>query len=156
MPDALLALGLLLSTATQLRPEGLPLGPGEICILLWLGLTLARHTGWSLTASPATHPVLAFGLVLVVAESAGLMMGMAIEQFFDVPAIAHDIFAYTFLICATTMISIELMDDRRRTRVVWLLTYSGAVALLLQFGAAKGWINIPGVDPWHFDQLRGW
>ena len=154
--DGLLALGLLLSTATQLRPEGLPLGPGEIFILLWLLVVLARRAGRPLTANPATQVMLAFGLLLVVSESAGLMMGMVVELFFDVPSIVHDIVAYIFLICATAMISIELNDDQRRTRVVWLLTTSGAVALLLQFGDAKGWINIPFVDPWHFDRLRGW
>ena len=74
MRDVLLALGLLLSTATQLRPETVPLGPGEIGILLWLVITLARYAGRPLTLSPATQVILAFGLVLVLSESAGWMM----------------------------------------------------------------------------------
>lgn len=156
MPDVLLALGLLLSTATQLRIGGSPLGPGEICILLWLGLILIDLVGRPVAANSSTLAVLAFGFLLVISECAGLMMGMAVELFFDVPSIVHDIVAYTFLICATTVMSIVLSDHRRLVRVIWLLTYSGAIALLLQFGDAKGWINLPGVDPWHFDRLRGW
>jgi len=106
--------------------------------------------------NPTTQVILAFGLVLVLSESAGWMMGMTTELFFDVPAILHDIVAYIFIICAATMISIDLADDQRRMRVVWLLTSSGAIALLLQFVDAKGWVNVPGIDPWHFDRLRGW
>jgi hypothetical protein len=156
MRDVLLALGLLLSTATQLRPETVPLGPGEIGILLWLVITLARYAGRPLTLSPATQVILAFGLVLVLSESAGWMMGMTAELFFYVPGILHDIVGYIFLICAATMISIDLADEHHRVRVVRLLTSSGAIALLLQFGDAKGWVNIPGIDPWYFDRLRGW
>ncbi len=156
MPDVLLALGLLLSTATQLRPGGSPIGPGEICILLWLGAVFARRIGRPITASAATYPVIAFGLVLILSESAGFMMGMAIEPFFDVPSIVHDVVAYTFLISATVIISIEMKDDRRRMRVAWLLSSSGALALLLQLGDAKGWVDVPGIDPWHFDRVRGW
>lgn len=156
MPDVLLALGLLLSTATQLRFGGSPIGPGEICILLWLAVMVASHAHRPFNPGPATYPVLTFGLVLVVSECAGLLMGMAVELFYDVPSIAHDIVAYIFLICAATAISFELNDHERRIRVVWLITTSGAAAFLLQFADARGLIDVPFVDPWHFDRLRGW
>jgi hypothetical protein len=43
--DAPLMLGLLLSSSSQLRVAGLPIGPGEICIescmVIWLLLMLA-------------------------------------------------------------------------------------------------------------------
>ena len=41
--DALLALGLLLTTASQLRLSGLPVGPGELCLTAWLLLMLGRE-----------------------------------------------------------------------------------------------------------------
>jgi hypothetical protein len=40
--DALMAVGLLLTTATQLRLPGSPLGPGEVCLVIWIALTLIR------------------------------------------------------------------------------------------------------------------
>ena len=44
--DWLLAFGLLLSTATQLRFGDTPFGPGELCLAVWLGLFLCRQ-GWA-------------------------------------------------------------------------------------------------------------
>ena len=38
--DALLAVGLLLSTAHQLRVPGIPIGPGELCLAIWVVLAL--------------------------------------------------------------------------------------------------------------------
>ena len=43
MTNALLAFGIVLTTATQLRLPGVPLGVGEICLVLWLGLILLRQ-----------------------------------------------------------------------------------------------------------------
>ena len=36
--DLLLVFGLLLSTASQLRPLGAPIGPGELCLVIWIAL----------------------------------------------------------------------------------------------------------------------
>jgi hypothetical protein len=41
--DVLPAVGLLLSTASQLRPAGASIGPGEICLVIWVALMLARE-----------------------------------------------------------------------------------------------------------------
>ena len=41
--DLLLVLGILLSTASQLRPAGAPIGPGEVCLVIWAALMLGRE-----------------------------------------------------------------------------------------------------------------
>src|SRR5260370_1116972 len=41
-PDLILVLGILLSTASQLRPAGAPIGPGEVCFVIWIALMLCR------------------------------------------------------------------------------------------------------------------
>ena len=45
--DTLLAFGLLLTTASQLRFGDLPIGPGELCLVTWLFLMLLRQLGQS-------------------------------------------------------------------------------------------------------------
>ena len=40
--DVLLALGLLLTTASQLRIPGSPIGPGELLLLFWLLISIGR------------------------------------------------------------------------------------------------------------------
>lgn len=41
--DLLLAVGILLSSASQLRPSAAPIGPGEICLVIWIALTIGRQ-----------------------------------------------------------------------------------------------------------------
>ena len=43
--NVVLALGLLLSTSSQLRPDGAKIGPGEACLAVWLVLMLVREAG---------------------------------------------------------------------------------------------------------------
>ena len=96
--DWLLALGLLLSTATQLRFGDTPFGPGELCLAVWLGLFLCLQAGRPPPASnPALNRVVTFWLILIVAESVGAIVGFATELFFDTPNIIHDVIAYLFL-----------------------------------------------------------
>jgi hypothetical protein len=160
MRDALLAFGLLMSTATQLRLSGAPLGPGEMCLALWLGLSLflqAARPG--LMMNTALTRVIAFWLVLVVAESIGSLVGFATELFFDTDGITHDIIAYVLLFGLASMAAIELADERRRRRVTWMIVSFGATSFILQVGGAFGWIPLPIdplVEPWFFDRLRGW
>src|SRR5438270_4843332 len=74
--DALLALGLLLSSASLLRVAGVPIGPGEICIVIWLLLTLAgavRRTSGPLP--PAFTRMLIFWAIFGTALSLGTLTG---------------------------------------------------------------------------------
>src|SRR4029450_2137441 len=96
--DSLLAFGLLLSTATQLRIGDTPFGPGELCLAVWLGLYLyPQPVGPGPSLNAALSRVVTFWLVLVVAESIGTFVGLATELFFDTAHIIHDVIAYCFL-----------------------------------------------------------
>src|SRR5512138_3229190 len=156
--DSLLAFGLLLSTATQLRFGETPFGPGEICLALWLGLFLCRQASRPAPASNAALArVVAFWLTLIVAESIGAMVGFATELFFDTTHMIHDVVAYFFLFIIGCAMAVELASDHRRRRVTWLVVLFGAASLGLQVAHAFGLIplRLP-VDPWFFDRLRGW
>jgi hypothetical protein len=158
IPDALLAFGLLLSTATQLRLGETPFGPGEVCLFVWLGLFLCVQTArpaprWN----AALAAVLTFWLVLIVAESIGTFVGFSTELFFDTTHIIHDVIAYLFLFGLACIMALELASEHRRRRATWLIVLFGAASLSLQVVQAYGLIGLPlPVEPWFFDRLRGW
>jgi hypothetical protein len=160
--DSLLALGLLLSTATQLRIGDTPFGPGEICLALWLGLSLYPQGGRQAggpgpTSNAALSRVLTFWLILVVAESVGTIVGFATELFFDTAHIIHDVIAYFFLFGLACIMALDLANESRRRRVTWLIVLFGAASLSLQVAHAYGSIRLPlPVDPWFYDRLKGW
>ncbi len=156
--DSLLAFGLLLSTATQLRFGETPFGPGELCLAVWLGLFLCLQAGRPARASNAALiRVVAFWLVLIVAESVGAMVGFATELFFDTTHMIHDVIAYFFLFGLACAMALDLASDHHRRRVTWLVVLLGAASLGLQVVQAYGLIGLPlPVEPWFFDRLRGW
>jgi len=156
--DWLLALGLLLSTATQLRFGDTPFGPGELCLAVWLGLFLCLQAGRPPPASnPALNRVVTFWLILIVAESVGAIVGFATELFFDTPNIIHDVIAYLFLFGLAVAMALGLASEPRRRRLTWLIVLLGTASLSLQVAHAFGLIRLPiGVEPWYFDRLTGW
>jgi hypothetical protein len=156
--DSLLAFGLLLSTATQLRFGDTPFGPGEMCLAVWLVLFLCRQAGRPAPASNAALVrVVTFWLILIVAESIGAIVGFATELFFDTPNIIHDVIAYFFLFGVACTMALELASEHRRRRVTWLIVLLGAASLSLQMAHAYGLIPLPiAVEPWYFTRFTGW
>jgi hypothetical protein len=156
--DSVLALGLLLSTATQLRFGDTPFGPGEMCLAIWLGLLLCLRAGRLAPASNSAFTVVvAFWLILFVAESVGAIVGFATELFFDTTEIVHDVIAYFFLFCLACAMALELNSERRLRRVTWLIVLFSAASLNLQLAHAYGVVRLPiAADPWFYDRLRGW
>lgn len=71
--DGLLAFGLLLSTATQLRLPGTPWGAGEALLTIWIIGALAdlAHRGAPALTRPLSHMLL-FWAVFTFAQSIGL------------------------------------------------------------------------------------
>jgi O-antigen ligase len=160
--DSLLALGLLLSTATQLRFGDTPFGPGELCLAIWLGLYLypqARVQAGrpAVTSNAALRRMVTFWLILIVAESIGTFVGFATELFFDTAHIVHDVIAYAFLFGLACAMALELANETRRRRVTWLIVLFGAASLSAQVVHAYGLIRLPlAVEPWFYDRLKGW
>jgi hypothetical protein len=160
--DSLLAFGLLLSTATQLRIGDTPFGPGEMSLAVWLGLYLypqasGRASGPTPASNAALSRVVTFWVTLIVAESIGAIVGFATELFFDTAHIIHDVIAYFFLFGLACVMALELANQTRRRRVTWLIVLLGAASLSLQVVHAYGLIRLPlPVEPWFYDRLRGW
>jgi hypothetical protein len=157
--DSLLAFGLILATATQLRFGDTPFGPGEICLFIWIGIILCRQA-WrpELASNPALTHVAIFWLILIVAESVGAIVGFATERFFDTANIIHDVIAYCFLLGVACTMAIELAGAHRLRRVTWLVVLFGVTSLGLQVAHAYGVVRLPlPVEPWiYVTRLRGW
>jgi hypothetical protein len=155
--DTLLALGLLLSTASQLRVPGSPIGPGELCLAIWILLALAyeaRRLGPPLT--PALSRLLVFWLLFAFAQSLGLLMGLATEEFRDTASAAHTMVAYVLMAGLSCFVVILPETGWRLRRITWIVTAIGAVSLAILLLDARGLISLPVINPWQWNRFRGW
>ena len=157
MIATLLALGLVISAATQLRVGGLPLGPGEIVLLIWLCLAgLRQLLSRPLILNPALTRVLCFWFVMVVSLCVGMTVGLVVEPFQDYDGMLRDAIAYAFVFSFSAMMALTLSDAAERRQLCWRIVVIGSISLILQIGGGLGKIPMPGVDPWYWDRLRGW
>ena len=151
--DTLLAFGLLLATASQLRLGDWPIGPGEACLVLWLLLVPGR-LGPSLT--PALSRMLTFWMLFLFTESLGFLTGLFIGEQYDLHWLLHDAMAYPLLMVVGCLSVAGPDASDRLHRVAWLLMVSGAASLVFQL--AIGWklLDVPVIQPWFWERFRGW
>lgn len=154
--DVLLTVGLLLSTASQLRPAGAPVGPGELCLAAWVFLMLFREVA---RLGPPLRPPLArlltFWLVFVVALCVGTMAGFATGDRHDTGLFVHDVAAYLLVAAVSCLIVVEPGASARLRRVIWLSTRLGAAWLALQVAFGFGLVDSGGFETWEWDRFRG-
>ena len=156
MSNALLAFGIVLTTASQLRLPGVPLGVGEICLVLWLGLILLRQlTGGRVFNERALLLVGLFWALFAFAMSVGTCVALLSNEL-DLDTMLHDAIAYLLVAAITCSIAATMEADRALRQTLWLLLAFWNVALVLQISAGWGLIGLPSVDPWYWDRFRGW
>jgi O-antigen ligase len=154
--DVLLALGLVLSAASQLRPSGAPVGPGEIFLMVWILLMVGKEAvrlGPPMT--PALSKLLLFWLVFAAALSIGTLTGYVMGDIHDPGLFLHDATAYPLLALVSCLSVVEPGARLRMHRVAWLLVGFGTVSLILQLASTSGFA-VAHVDPWYWDRFRGW
>ena len=155
--DVLLALGLLLSPASQLRVAGGAIGPGEVCFALWLVLTAVHNLGRSdLPLTSAPMRILSFWLLFATALSVGALTTYAMGIRNDPAFLKHDIQAYVLVAGISFFCVLDPAATKRLNNVAWLLAVLGSAFLMLQLAHAWALLNIPNLDPWYWDRLRGW
>lgn len=154
--DALLSIGLLASTASQLRPAGGKVGPGEAFLAIWVLLVLASEVG---RLGPPLTPVLSrlllFWIVFAVAMCLGTATGFAIGDLHDPQWFLHDTVAYVLVAAVSCLSVVEPGAWSRLRRVARLLAALGTAWLGLQIALSWGLVNIENVEPWAWDRLRG-
>jgi hypothetical protein len=154
MMDGILALGLLFTTASQLRLPGIPVGPGELGLLVWIaGMAIKTLVSGEPSLTRAVSALLGFWGAFALALSLGMITAMASREAFEPDLVLHDVMAYVLIavvscLCAAT--------PSRLRRVGWLLVTSSAVSLSLQYINGMGLVRIPGIDPWYWERFRGW
>jgi hypothetical protein len=155
--NALLALGALLSAAPQLRLAGSSIGPGEVCLVIWLVLTLGRELARpGHRASPALSQLLVFWAFFAIAQSLGALTGVFVGDIHDLGLFLHDVMAYLLLAAISCLCLVGPEAVARMRQTAWLVAALGAAFLSLQLANAWGLVEIPSIDPWYWDRLRGW
>ncbi|MDB5618251.1 O-antigen ligase family protein [Tardiphaga sp.] len=156
MGNALLAFGIVLTTASQLRLPAVPLGVGEVCLVLWLAHASLRLviSGRIYNAS-AVLRMGAFWACLTLALSVGTCVAL-LSQELDPDTMLHDAFAYLLVAAISFLVAATIQADGPLRQTEWLLIAFWNAALLLQIAMGWGVISLPSVDPWYWDRFRGW
>jgi hypothetical protein len=151
--DVLLTLGLVLSTTSQLRwPVGAPVGPGEICLAVWVVLMLFREVGrLGPVLTPPLSRLLIFWLAFAVAQCVGTMAGFVVGDRHDSGLFMHDVMAYP-LLAAISCLSVA---SSRLYRVAWLVATLSAAWLALQVAFGWGLVDLGDFDAWEWERFRG-
>jgi hypothetical protein len=155
--DAILALGIVLSSASQLRIPGLPIGPGEMVLAAWLCLTfLALLVDDTPRARPGLAPLATFWIGFAVAMSLGTFVGLLTGRFSDFGDFTHDTIAYALMAAVSCFAAAGPHAAAALRRTAWfcLLFWNGMLAL--EVVRALGGPALLPVDPWYWDRFRGW
>ncbi|MDR3531282.1 MAG: hypothetical protein P4L90_12120, partial [Rhodopila sp.] len=94
MRDALLALGMVLAAASQMRIAGLPLGPGEFCLALWIVLTMGGQVIGLERPTKAFWHVMSFWAFFTIAQCLGTIWSVFAGVELDRGLFLHDVVAY--------------------------------------------------------------
>ena len=155
--SALLALGLILGTASQLRLPGVPLGLGEACLVLWIGLASLRLLVDPRISNPnALLWLLAFWFCFILIQSFGAFLALLRPEIIDPELVVHDIFAYLLVAAITCLVAATLRPEGALRQSLWFLIGFWIIAMAAQLALGWGYVRIASVDPWYWDRFRGW
>jgi O-antigen ligase len=154
--SALLAFSLVLTTASQLRVPGIPLGFGEVCLGMWAGLALLHAlTSDSVSNRRALLPLGTFWICFAFSLSIGTCQALLFQKL-DPGSMLHDTFAYFVVAAFSCLMAATMKADRALRRLLWLLVTFWNISLVVQ--VAMGWrfIRLLSVEPWFWERFRGW
>jgi O-antigen ligase len=159
------ATGIVLTSATQLRLGGFPVGPGELLLAGWMsfvGFLLLR--GASFTAGRLVLFMFGYWMISAVLMAFGTLVGLNTHKL-DVESATHDAVAFLFLVALSPMLALILSDHEGNayherlarhifivfticTTSLLLLSHlvSGLGPLRLSYGGGArflGWANNP-------------
>ena len=154
--ECLLALGIVLSGASQFRVAGLPVGPGEACLMVWAGL---RALCAILRPGPLGRRggvILCFWAVFAIAQCVGLIKSLSAGIPIDWVLTLHDVTAYVLMaVISSFCLTGDERDDSLSHVTRYLMTFA-SLSLVLQIAAGWGFAPAPGTGPWYWDRFRGW
>ncbi len=155
--SALLAIGLVLSTASQLRLPGAPLRFGEVFLGLWAGLALLHVLTHNSIANPRALLWLGtFWIFFALSVSIGTAQALLTSQELDLDSMLHDTLAYLVVAVVSCFIAATMKADGALRQSQWFLIALWNIALVLQIAVGWGFIHLSRVDPWFWARFRGW
>lgn len=154
--DALLAAGVLASAFTQLRVDGTSIGPGEVCLAIWLVVTFVSDVRVGGGLSRNVRPLLGFWLLFGAALCIGSMTTFMLAETTSRAYLVHDCMAYAMLASLSILAVIQIDAPSRLRRTAAALVALGSLVLALQLAQAANVVTVPGVDVWYYDRLVGW
>jgi hypothetical protein len=153
---ALLAVGLVLATTSQLRLPGLPLGIGEVCLALWLVYASLRILiSGSAYNARALLGLGTFWVCFVLTLSLGTSMALLRNEL-DPETMLHDTFAYLLVAALSCFIVATMKSIGTLNQTLWFLIAFSNIALVVQLAMGGGFISLSSVNPWYWDRFRGW
>ncbi len=153
---ALLSLGLVLTAASQLRLPAVPLGVGESCLVVWLGVSSLRMlTGGRVCNARALLWLGMFWLSFALILSLGTCLAF-LRQDLDPPSMLHDAFAYLLVAAVSCFMAATLGADGALRQAQWFLIAFWNASLLVQLALGWSFISVSSIDPWFWDRFRGW
>jgi hypothetical protein len=104
------ALGIALTSATQLRIAGLPTGPGEVVVALWMAFfAFCLLRGVRFSYSRAFALLATYWSIGALLLMAGSMVAIALDKRDDLGA-GHDAVAFAFVGMLTCMLAVRVGD----------------------------------------------
>jgi O-antigen ligase len=150
------ALALVLTTATQLRWGGLPIGPGELMLVVWLiatGLQIIKQR--RITLSLPLKLFIAFWSVVLILLFAGWLVGL-FQGVFDVRAGTHNLLAYLF-VCLITLTAITYWNSEQAITIGKLVLFFVVLALIPLWIYGQFFNEIGSLNIWYGgSRFLGW
>ena len=133
LPKIWFALALVLTTATQLRWNNLPMGPGELMLVIWLmsvGFHILKQGRFPLSVSFKLL-IIFWGLGLV-SLCAGWLVGLS-QGVFDAAPALHNLLAYLFVSFVALFGAIHWRNDEIKQigEMVLIFSIGGLIPLLI-------------------------
>lgn len=155
--DAWFSAGVALSTATQLRRGGLPVGPGELLLVSWLGMMLLSWAARPRVASPPmARAVLWFWALSLPTLMAGMLAGMWMGHG-PAAGFAYDLVAFLLVAALFTVFTCTPGLYERAGNCVKLVCVMAVVPQLLMLLLVPRGAGLGPIQPWYFGvRFRGW
>jgi hypothetical protein len=154
--DLCLALGFLLTTATQLRIPGSPIGPGELLLTFWLVIAIGRGLLLrDFASNRALGQLLLFWLLFAASLCIGTIVAIATDEALDLQWFLHDAMAYPLVGMMVCLTVAGRNAQAHLDRVAWLFAALGSSSLALLVAAGQGQVPLT-FDPWFWERFRGW
>lgn len=155
--DAILAAGTVLAAASTLRLPGLPVGAGELLLVLWLAVSAVHliATG-RFGVGAAFRRMAAFWLVFALSLGLGAFVGMLFDPLFEPSSMSHDAIAYVLMASIACLALAQPDNALHMRRAAWWLVGLANVGLAFQIALGWGLFSVGGIDPWYWNRFRGW